>query len=430
MTPISKQHPGLYRIVIAHYITSALCFLIVGILLFFTSGDWAGHYFQPKLLAITHLAALGWITLVIFGAAYQLVPVVLETDLYSYRLPWLSFASFVSGLILLVCAFWRFEPGLCMQAGGILLLTGISVFTFVILKTGGSVKSRKENIHQEMINTSCIWLLATAVVGVVLAFNLRYAFLPQDHLQYLRLHAHMGMGGWFLLLVMGVSSKLVPMFLVSRKQNLKLLSWVYHLLNAGLLAFLTDTYLEGLNFRTYFIALLPAAAVVVYLVYIAQCYQSRMKRRLDLPMVYTMLSFALLLAAMLMQPLIVRFHAHDRAAGIAITKLYGLLVLMGWISLLILGQSFKTLPFLVWLKHYGPSTGKEVTPLPSDLYHHKLLLVQGVSFAGAILCMIFMALFPSTTITRIASGCLILTALCYIGNLLLVLTHKNTVCHA
>jgi len=430
MNMITKQHPELYRIVRAHYLASAVCFVLIGVLFFFASADFAGHYFQPKLLAITHLAALGWVTMVIFGAAYQLVPVILETGLSGYRLPWLSFVAFLSGLVLLVCSFWRFEPGLCMQGGALLLLTGMLGFTIVIFLTGKRLKNKKENIHQEMINTSCIWLLATGVLGVLLVFNLRYAFLPQDHLQFLRLHAHMGMGGWFLLLVIGVSSKLVPMFLVSRKQNLRLLDWVYYLLNGGLLAFVIDTYLEGINNRTYLIALLPTAAFIIYFIYLIQCYRSRMKRRLDLPMMYTMLSFILLLAALLIQPLIINAHVQNITQGIALTKLYGLLVLMGWLSLLILGQAFKTLPFLVWLKIYGPGTGKEPTPLPSDLYSQKLLIIQGIAFTGFILSMITMALSGLATPARIASGCLLLTALCYLLNLTRVLTHKKTTGHA
>ena len=41
----------------------------------------AGHYYHPRLLALTHAVTLGWITLAIMGASYQLVPVVFERPL-------------------------------------------------------------------------------------------------------------------------------------------------------------------------------------------------------------------------------------------------------------------------------------------------------------------------------------------------------------
>src|SRR5262249_23988781 len=36
-----------------------------------------GHYYQPRLFALTHTLTLGWITLAIMGASYQLIPVTL-----------------------------------------------------------------------------------------------------------------------------------------------------------------------------------------------------------------------------------------------------------------------------------------------------------------------------------------------------------------
>src|SRR5262249_59512885 len=45
--------------------------------------DLAGHYYQPRILALAHVVALGWITLTILGASYQLMPIVLERPLWS-----------------------------------------------------------------------------------------------------------------------------------------------------------------------------------------------------------------------------------------------------------------------------------------------------------------------------------------------------------
>lgn len=54
--------------------------------------DLLDFYHQGHVLALTHLPTLGWITMTVMGAAFQLVPVALETTLYSERLarwhPW------------------------------------------------------------------------------------------------------------------------------------------------------------------------------------------------------------------------------------------------------------------------------------------------------------------------------------------------------
>src|SRR4029453_7044604 len=46
----------------------------------------AGHYYHPQVLALTHTITLGWITMAIMGATYQLVPVVLERPIWSERI--------------------------------------------------------------------------------------------------------------------------------------------------------------------------------------------------------------------------------------------------------------------------------------------------------------------------------------------------------
>jgi hypothetical protein len=45
-----------------------------------------GHYYHPRVLALTHAITLGWITMSILGASYQLIPIVLQRPLWSERL--------------------------------------------------------------------------------------------------------------------------------------------------------------------------------------------------------------------------------------------------------------------------------------------------------------------------------------------------------
>ncbi|HCN84471.1 MAG TPA: cytochrome C oxidase subunit I, partial [Sphingobacteriaceae bacterium] len=75
-------------------------------------------------------------------------------------------------------------------------------------------------------------------LGVALVFNFTVPIFPQDQLHFLKLHAHLGLIGWFLLMLIGVSSKLVPMFLVSSYQKTVLLTVSYYLIVIALLLFL------------------------------------------------------------------------------------------------------------------------------------------------------------------------------------------------
>src|SRR5215813_14779778 len=50
------------------------------------AGELAGHYYHPRVVALTHTVTLGWITLAIMGASYQLIPIVLGRQVWSQRL--------------------------------------------------------------------------------------------------------------------------------------------------------------------------------------------------------------------------------------------------------------------------------------------------------------------------------------------------------
>lgn len=421
MISVGKQHPLLYRLVVSHYLLSAICFIVLAVMLLFSSDKLSGHYFHPQLLAITHMAALGWGTLMIFGACYQLLPVILETELYSYKIGWISLVLFISGLILLVYSFWNFAPGIHMQCGGLLLLSGIGLFGLNVFLTSRKIPA---DIHQELILTACIWLIATALLGTLLVFNFKYAFFQKDHLLFLKLHAHMGVAGWFLLLIVGVSSKLIPMFLVSTKQRPRFLTWSYYLINAGLILFVTDTYLFGLNMKTYFAAGIVLAGIASWLIFVFHCFHSRLRKAIDLPIKHTLVSFLLLGIVLFVIPFIISNQLKADPRAIQYTTLYGTLIFMGWISSLILGQTFKTLPFIVWIKHYQHLAGKGSSPMPADLVNSKILKLQFSIFLIFIATFYAGLVYQSNLFIHIGLTCFLLVALLYLANVLIILFHK------
>jgi hypothetical protein len=418
-----KQNPGLFRIVVTHYVTAAFCFLILSVMMLFSVKAFNGHYFHPQILAITHMAALGWGTMIILGASYQLIPVVLETDLYSEKLAWISFALFIPGLIDLVYSFWIFVPGIHMQCGAILLLLAVILFTVNVYLT--AIKKKQERIQADFIFTACILLCLTVALGAALVLNFTLPIFPQGQMHFLKLHAHLGLIGWFLLMLIGVSSKLVPMFLVSSYQNTRLLTYSYYLIVGALLCFLVDSYLFGLSFRTYIIFAVGAAGISCYLLFILKCLRSRLRKHIDLPMLNSFFSFILLKIALLTVPFTIYFHIKNNPLTVRYSMIYGEFMLLGWITALILGQTFKTLPFIVWVKHYEHLTGKFKTPMPADLFNDNLLNAQTVAYL--IFCLTFMpgCYFLSMPLIYIGTAAMLITAVLYLSNIFIVLFHKT-----
>ena len=92
------QQTTSYKVVLPFYVYGALSFLLACVLLLINTSVLNQHYFHPKTLAITHLMALGWGTMVILGASHQLLPVLIEGKLSSSVLARWSFIFAALGI--------------------------------------------------------------------------------------------------------------------------------------------------------------------------------------------------------------------------------------------------------------------------------------------------------------------------------------------
>src|SRR6185437_6100558 len=66
--------------------------------------------------------------------------------------------------------------------------------------------------------------------------------------------------------------------------------------------------------------------------------------------------------------------------NIHLILIYGFCIFFGWITAIIFGMTFKTLPFIVWNKVYHDKAGLGKTPNPKELFNDKLFLTMGVSY--------------------------------------------------
>ena len=411
-----------HKVVVPFYSYAAFTLLAATLLLFFSAASFTGHFFHPHLLAITHAMALGWGTMMILGASHQLVPVLTESRLYSIPLAYVCFASAAIGIPLLLYGFYIFNMGWPARWGGALIV--FSILCYLINITGTITKNKTENVHAVFVFTAALWLLLTTGLGLALVYNFSYPIFSKNSLAYLPLHAHMGIVGWFLLLVIGVGSRLIPMFLISKYSNPGLLWLIFILINAGLLIFL----LLFLFYPTAIFYLIPVvivlAAIVLFGFYCFQCYQQRIRRQVDEPMKTSLLAIVLILLPLLVM-LIILFMLVQNSMETRLLLAYGFVIFFGWITAIILGMTFKTLPFIVWNKVYHQKAGLGKTPNPKDLYSNKLFKAMVITYgAGFVL---FVAGVLAVQILLLQSGAvfLITAAVLYNYNVIKLLLHKS-----
>lgn len=421
MQGLASQNAPSPKVVIPHFIAGGTFWLFTTLLLALFPDSLAGHFFNPHLLAMTHLLVLGWITMIIFGALYQLIPVILEVKLFSEKLAVISFVTLLFGVGLLAKSFWDFNfAHLFHLASGFLLISTILFATNIFLT---AKHSEKKNIERLLILTSVFWLVFTALAGTTLGFNLSNPFLSQDHTELLKLHAHAGMLGWFLQLVIGVSSHLLPMFMLSEGLNKQKLTNSYWFLNFGLAGVLSSFFFESQLFLKIFGAV-ALIGVVFYLSFLLEAYQKRIKTFFDVGMQQSVLAFLFLLIPSILAVFLAGGFSFVEKVSIPLAIAYGTTFLVGFVSCLIMGQTYKTLPFIVWLAEYRSKVGKGKIPVPKDLYNERVAKLQFWIFICGFSILLCGILTNERTILQAGSSVLVVSVSLYLFNTLKIAFHK------
>ncbi|MBL4745558.1 MAG: hypothetical protein JKY08_04255 [Flavobacteriaceae bacterium] len=416
----NAPHPS---VIIPHFIFAAVSLIGVAILLLCSENALLQVYFSGKIIAITHLTILGWASMIIFGALYQLIPVVFETSLYSERLAKVTFYSLGSSVVFLCYAFWTNSFVVLLPYAA--LATFVSLLLFVINVFLSYKKSPVKKIEAKFILMAIVWLTVTELIGTLIAFNFKFNFLSEIHLHYLKIHATVGFVGWFLFLIIGVGATLLPMFFISHELNRNWLKKSFMFLNLGMLVMLANGFSvneTSLEILTYSFSIL---GIVYFLKYIYQSYKKRLRKKLDVGMRYSALAMVLLIVPIIVFAIVLKvFPIANEFINRAIV-LYGFSVLFGFVTTLILGQTYKTLPFIVWLHKYQKLVGKTTTPLPRELYSEKIASVQFYTYFLFLTVMGIGIVFQHLVLLKIASYLLLIVGVLYIINVLKILVHSS-----
>jgi hypothetical protein len=409
------------RVVLPFYLYASLAFLVSTVLLFISGENFTGHYFHPHTLAITHMMALGWGTMMIMGASHQLVPVITGRHLYRFDLARLAFYLAAVGIPLLVYSFYQMDMGPAAKWGGRLVLLSVILFLVNIIAT--TRRAGAPDVHCYFILAAACWLLITVVLGLVLVYNFTYQFLPRSSLAYLPVHSHTGIVGWFLLLVIGVGSRLFPMFLLSKYTNRKLLWAIFFLVNLALVAFILSFFLAK-DVPVYLIPMgTILTALFLFAYYCYRCFTNRMRKRVDDPMKLSLLSVLMMMLPVIVLAVLVVLLITGQT-NTRLVLVYGFVIFFGWITAIILGMTFKTLPFIIWNKNYQSQMGLHPVPAPADLFHHGIFRVMAAGYLLGFTIFIFGAVTGMLLLLNISALLLILTATLYNWNVIKMLLHK------
>ena len=363
-----------------HFAASILYLLVGSACLVWIAPDLAaGLYPQPRVAAVTHLFTLGWLTTTIFGALYQLLPVALGAAPRWPRLGHVSFWSFVPGVALFAAGIATGKTAL--HHAGIGLLT-VGIVLLIVNVVASLARSRARDVTWAGITIALAFLASTLVLGVVLLHNIHTGFLAEDRLRVLAVHIHVALIGWALVMIVGVSHRLLPMFLLAHNADTRWTRRALLLLATGVPVLGTGIAIAS-TWLTWIGAVLLVAGVACFVTQAAMFLRARVRRKLDVGMRFAEVAVGfLVLATALGVALLVGGVSHTRLA-----TAYVLVGLLGGIVLYVVGHFYKIVPLLAWTVRYRDRLGRGAVPTVAATFSPRVAYVQLVTMTIGVVAM-------------------------------------------
>jgi hypothetical protein len=343
---------------LSYLVTAVAAFVLACAAVPLLAPELAGHYYHPRLTALVHTVTLGWITLSIMGASYQLIPIVLERPVWSQRLARWQFWILAVGIAGMVAHFYIGRwPGLLLAA--VMVAAGVAMHLVNAALTLRSVE--RWRLTARFIAMAFTGLGLTVLFGALLAADRIWKFLPGSFFPTLHAHFHLALLGFVAPVVMGVAARVYPMFLLAPEAS----GWPERVQFWGL-AFGVPGVVTGLLGVPALLvpgAIAVAAAAAAHLTWVSRMARDRKRPALDWGLRFVLTGSAFLIAA----GTVGLGLAFDLLSGPRAALAYAVLALGGWVSLTIVGMMLKIIPFLVWYRIYSPLAGRAPVPTLAQL---------------------------------------------------------------
>lgn len=361
MFPTSPHHSPL-----AAGATIPLSFIFAGLLAAFASttalvvfpDTLALPHLHMHVVAFAHAWLLAALLTICFGAVYQLLPVLANTGFTGPRQAWTHLALHLTGSATMIAGFLRGDL-LLVAFGGTAVSLGVALFSANILRTLRSAP-RLDPILLAFA-AAAAWLVLTVAAGLLLALNLRFAWWNLDVLALLRAHAHAGVAGFFVTLTQGAMFRLVPMFTLAGPPNLRRVGLALTSSQLGLLLLVSALALN-LTVLSIIGTGLLLGSFLLSAIELRRILATRKKKLLEPGLRGFFAGLALLVVSALGGTALALAHDNLRAA-----LAYGVVAILGGVLALVQGMLCKIIPFLVWMRVYGPRVGRQRTPVAAAL---------------------------------------------------------------
>lgn len=382
LASLSAEQAPPISIPLRFFIAAPVFLALVALLLATIGGNPFAALHSPEQIAATHHITLGFMAMVMLGAIQQLLPVVIGSPMPASRLvAWLTFLPLIAGTLALSAGFMLGKPVLLNLSWPLL---GSAFLVFIAASLTSLARATAKNPTKNALLLAILSLAGAVTLGMLLAGGYANG-LPLPYARLAAAHISLALGGWVLLLVIGVSYQVVPMFQLTPNYPKWLTTGLAPAIFAALLLNLALLVPESVPHWARFIAEGIFWSLAGCFAVVTLRLQSQRRRHIpDAPLSFFRLGMLSLLLAALFSLAALLLPA----AGDQLRTLSALVFLLGFALSLIQGMLYKIVPFLVWFHLFrgGISTGipnmKNIIPEPWMWRH---LWLHGGTLLAALL---------------------------------------------
>jgi hypothetical protein len=234
----------------------------------------------------------------------------------------------------------------------------------------------------------------------------------------LPIHVIVGLGGWLTFTAVGVSYRLLSMFMLAPELEGATTRATFHVGSCALAAAVVGgvgaiCFGQDLSVVLLAVGALGLVAVALYGRDMLHLYRERKRRTIELNC--RMAAMALVSLALAVVLLVIA-----SATGNVVRWIGAILFLLafGWLTGLALAKLYKIVPFLTWLECCGPVLGKQPTPRVQDLVVEKRALKWFLLYYAAVWSGTVVLLLDYGVAFRVPAALMLIATLGIIAQLL------------
>jgi len=333
--------------------TALLSFVIGTVWVFADARMFVQYFYAARMVALTHVFTLGWVSLMIIGVLRQLGPVAFGLQL---RQPsWIggAVAVWIPALIVMVFGFATSRYTLAAIGTSILLM---AVLLIVFIFASGFRWRRQETPHKHLL-ASLLYFGGAAVLGTWMALAKGFDVpLPAPFHRVLFAHLHLAGGGWVGMAIIAVMSRLFPQPHLRHPLHARIRFTAFNLGLTGLAAGL----LIGGYWYTFSAVILAVACIWYACAFIPVL--SEFEQASDRSTKFLITAWFCLALTGGIGLWLCTGIGEVTAFRIQLQFVYGFLYLFGWVSLMIFGMLYRMLPTHIskFLTSRGIDSGKRI----------------------------------------------------------------------